>query len=233
MRFRRHGKPARDDAAQEEAAQARAPQTERRGIARRGVAHASPRHEAPGAGAGAPSRRPDEPPRHRRPLRDVIILALIGVVGFLVAWMVLAPVSIWRDEGTVPRVIGMGLTEARTELTAQGYRVTVAEGDAHMSAPRGEVYWQDPPPGTAAPAGTSVTVTASTGRLQVPTPDVVGLDQVQAERVIIASGLKVGARDSVTDRTEVGGVVLGTRPSAGMARLVGSSVDLIINGAAR
>ena len=74
---------------------------------------------------------------------------------------------------------------------------------------------------------------ASTGLLQVPTPDVVGLDQVQAERVIIASGLTVGARDSVTDRTEVGGVVLGTRPSAGMARAVGASVDLIINGAAR
>jgi serine/threonine-protein kinase len=147
--------------------------------------------------------------------------------------MVLAPVSIWQDQGTVPRVIGLGLTEARNKLAAEGYRVTVAEGDTHVSAQRGEVYWQDPPPGTTAPPGTSVTVTASTGLLQVPTPDVVGLDQVQAERVIIASGLTVGARDSVTDRTEVGGVVLGTRPSAGMARAVGASVDLIINGAAR
>ena len=221
MKFRRHGKPPREDepipSAEE---QGDVEMTPRRGIARRGVGPRQP--------ADQPTSR-----RAGRPLRDILIVALIGVVGFLVAWMVLAPVSIWQDEGTVPRVIGMGLTEARTELTTEGYRVTVADGDAHISAPRGEVYWQDPPPGTTAPPGTSVTVTASTGLLQVPTPDVVGLDQVQAERVIIASGLKVGARDSVTDRTEVGGVVLGTRPSAGMARSVGASVDLIVNGAAR
>ncbi|HEU4799923.1 MAG TPA: PASTA domain-containing protein [Gemmatimonadales bacterium] len=224
MKFRRHGKPVRDDAEGAHVSapdQVGAPEPERRGIARRGVALAN----APAA--ESPSRRA------ARPLRDIFIIVLIGLVGFLVAWMVLAPVSIWQDEGTVPRVVGMGLTEARTELTTQGYRVTVADGDAHISAPRGEVYWQDPPPGTTAPPGTSVTITASTGLLQVPTPDVVGLDQVQAERVIIASGLKVGARDSVTDRTEVGGVVLGTRPSAGMARSVGASVDLIVNGAAR
>ena len=224
MKFRRHGKPPREDepipSAEE---QGDVEMTPRRGIARRGVGSS-------GSAAEPPSRRAAA---RRRPLRDILIVALIGVVGFLVAWMVLAPVSIWQDEGTVPRVIGMGLTEARTELTTEGYRVTVADGDAHISAPRGEVYWQDPPPGTTAPPGTSVTVTASTGLLQVPTPDVVGLDQVQAERVIIASGLKVGARDSVTDRTEVGGVVLGTRPSAGMARSVGASVDLIVNGAAR
>lgn len=232
MRFRRHGKPAPDDAPQSRAADHdRAPEPERRGVARRGIAK-SPADQPSSRPAAEPSSRPAVRPSSRR-VSDLIILALIGIVGFLVAWMVLAPVSIWQDEGTVPRVIGMGLSEARNELTSEGYRVTVAEGDAHVSAPRGEVYWQDPPPGTAAPPGTSVTITASTGLLQVPTPDVVGLDQVQAERVIIASGLKVGARDSVTDRTEVGGVVLGTRPSAGMARSVGASVDLIINGAAR
>lgn len=191
------------------------------------------RHGKPARESGAARVPPAPQTPRRRPFRDILIIALVGVVGFLVAWMVLAPVSIWQDEGTIPRVIGMGLTEARTELTTQGYRVTVANGDAHISAPRGEVYWQDPPPGTTAPPGTSVTVTASTGLLQVPTPDVVGLDQVLAEKVIVASGLKVGARDSVTDRTEVGGVVLGTRPSAGMARSVGASVDLIVNGAAR
>ena len=214
-----------------EAAHDDAPMPERRGIARRGVAHGRADEPPSRRAAEPPSRRAAKPPSRR--VRDLIILALIGVVGFLVAWMVLAPVSIWQDEGTVPRVIGLGLTEARNRLTAEGYRVNVAEGDAHMSSQRGEVYWQDPPPGTSAPPGTSVTITASTGLLQVPTPDVVGLDQAQAERVIVASGLKVGARDSVTDRTEVGGVVLGTRPSAGMARSVGASVDLIINGAAR
>lgn len=228
MRFRRHATPARDEGQPTASSpeQDSAGQTPRRGIARRGVARGTTTAAEP-PNRGAAGRRTS------RPFRDLLIIALIGVVGFLVAWMVLAPVSIWQDEGTIPRVVGLGLTEARTELTTQGYRVTVADGDAHISAPRGEVYWQDPPPGTTAPPGTNVTVTASTGLLQVPTPDVVGLDQVQAERVIIASGLTVGARDSVTDRTEVGGVVLGTRPSAGMARSVGASVDLIVNGAAR
>jgi beta-lactam-binding protein with PASTA domain len=43
----------------------------------------------------------------------------------------------------------------------------------------------------------------------------------------------VGDIDSVADRSQDLGVVLGTRPSAGAGRRAGDQVDLIINGRER
>jgi beta-lactam-binding protein with PASTA domain len=64
-------------------------------------------------------------------------------------------------------------------------------------------------------------------------PDLVGLDAALAERILAAAGLRVGDIDSVADRTQDLGVVLGTRPSAGAGRRAGDQVDLIINGRER
>jgi beta-lactam-binding protein with PASTA domain len=90
---------------------------------------------------------------------------------------------------------------------------------------------QDPPAGTLAPRSTVVIVTPSAGQMLVAVPDLVGLEMNQAIKVLAAAGLKPGAIDSVIDREEDGGVVLGTRPSAGAGRMPGSTVDLIVNGA--
>lgn len=171
--------------------------------------------------------------RHRRTARDLALVALIGVLAFLGVSLYVAPVPVFSSEGTVPRVIGEELTAARAALTTAGFRVRVGETREHPSAARSVVFWQDPPAETAAPPGATVVLSVSTGREQIVVPDVVGMDQLQAERVIAAAGLRVGTRDSIVDRSELGGVVLGTRPSPGMARRLGGSVDFIVNGAAR
>ena len=182
------------------------------------------RHSPPPAVSG---------PARRRIARDVGIVAAIAVVGFVAAVVWLSPVPLVRREQVVPRVLGVGLDSARRELSLLDYRVVVAEGQGHASAPRGVVVWQDPPPGLALPAGGTVTLTPSAGRLQIPVPDLSGVEAQQAAVILAAAGFRLGAIDTVIDRQRDLGVVLGTRPSAGSARLPGDEIELIVNGASR
>lgn len=181
-----------------------------------------------------PAYRGSERRRFRRIARDISLVLLIVIAGFFASAVWLSPVSVFgRTRASVPSVIGTPLTDARELLTQLGYRVTTQDARAHPSAPRGTVFFQDPPQGTTAPEGTTVTLTVSTGPADVPVPDVAGLDVRHAQRVLEAAGLRMGEVDSIIDRTELGGIVLGSRPSAGMGRRLGSRVSLIVNGAAR
>ena len=172
-------------------------------------------------------------PRRRRLLRDVTIVAVVALLGFAAGTLWLSPVPVVASSGTVPRLIGLELDAARRELSAHGYRAGIADAREHAGARRGTVIAQDPPPGVAMPAGGTVSVTPSAGPATAPVPDLVGLDAALAERILAAAGLKVGDIDSVADRGQDLGVVLGTRPSAGAGRRAGDEVDLIINGRER
>ena len=172
-------------------------------------------------------------PTRRRIARDAGIIAAIAILGFVAAVVWLSPVPLVRTEHVVPRVLGLGLDSARRELASFDYRVVVAEGQEHPSATRGVVVWQDPPPGLAMPAGGTVTLTPSAGRMQVTVPDLGGVEAGQAAAILAAAGFRLGAVDTVIDRQRDVGVVLGTRPSAGSARLPGDEVELIVNGASR
>jgi serine/threonine-protein kinase len=186
----------------------------------------------PDLASGAPMEEPGEPqPRRRSVLRDVLLVLLVAVVGFLVAALWLSPVSLFAHDDAVPLLIGSGLSEAESQLAGLGYRVRVAPAVESPEIERGKIMRQDPPAGTVAPRSTVVIVTPSAGQMPVAVPDLVGLEMNQAIKVLGAAGLKPGAIDSVIDRQEDGGVVLGTRPSAGAGRMPGSTIDLIVNGA--
>ncbi len=190
------------------------------------------RHMRPDIAADAPVEEPGEPqPRRRSVLRDVLLVLLVAVVGFLVAALWLSPVSLFAHDDVVPLLIGSGLSDAEAQLSGLGYRVRVAPAVESPEIERGKIMRQDPPAGTIAPRSTVVIVTPSAGQMPVAVPDLVGLEMSQAITVLGAAGLKPGAVDSVIDRQEDGGVVLGTRPSAGAGRMPGSTVDLIVNGA--
>jgi serine/threonine-protein kinase len=175
------------------------------------------------------SREPQ--PRRRSVLRDVLLVMLVAVVGFLVAALWLSPVSLFAHDDVIPLLVGSSLSDAESQLSGLGYRVRVAPAVESPEIERGKIMRQDPPAGTIAPRSTVVIVTPSAGQMPVAVPDLVGLEMSQAIKVLGAAGLKPGAIDSVIDRQEDGGVVLGTRPSAGAGRMPGSTVDLIVNGA--
>jgi serine/threonine-protein kinase len=190
------------------------------------------RHMRPDIASAPVVEEPVEPhPRRRSVLRDVLLVLLVAVVGFLVAALWLSPVSLFAHDDTVPLLVGTGLSDAEAQLAGLGYRVRVAPAVESPEVERGKIMRQDPPAGTIAPRSTVVIVTPSAGQMPVAVPDLVGLEMNQAIKVLGAAGLKPGGLASVVDREEDGGVVLGTRPSAGAGRLPGSTVDLIVNGA--
>jgi beta-lactam-binding protein with PASTA domain len=62
----------------------------------------------------------------------------------------------------------------------------------------------------------------------VAVPDVIGFNLPQATRIISAGGVRVGTVDTVAGGQERG-VVLATRPAAGVGRPRGAPVALVIS----
>lgn len=177
-------------------------------------------------------RRPGGPPllktvRGRRLLRNMIIIGLACIAGYLVSFK-LYPAPLFSRDHAIPRVLDLGITEAQERITSNGFRVKVTAEEPDPRAPRGKVVWQDPPPGTIAPEGASVQLTPSAGPTTILVPDVINFDAGEAHRVIQAAGLSVGAEDSVSSNVEPG-VVVATRPGPGVSRPNGTAVDLVLS----
>jgi len=169
-------------------------------------------------------------PRTRRLARDIGIVAGVAAAGFVAVWLWLAPSPIGGDDRRVPRLVGEDIAGAEQTLAALGYRARVDAARPNAAAPRGTIIAQDPPGGLALQAGRIVTIVPSAGPAEAPVPELAGLDVTLAARILGAAGLRVGAVDTVLDRSRAAGIVLGSRPSTGAGRVVGSTVDLIVTG---
>jgi serine/threonine-protein kinase len=162
--------------------------------------------------------------------RDIGLVALTFVVGYVISSVWITPGSLTADDQPVPRVIELGMTEARNALTASGFRSRIEGERPNDAVPRGSIIWQDPPPGTVVPANAVVQLVASAGPAPVTVPDVVGLALPYAEKVVEAAGVKVGRVDTVRGGGPEAGVVIATRPAAGNGRPRGAAVDLVVSG---
>jgi eukaryotic-like serine/threonine-protein kinase len=166
--------------------------------------------------------------RGRRVLRGGIIVGVAMVAGYLLSAFWLFPAPIFSRDHSTPRVLDLGLTAAQERLAADGFRVKIAAEEPDPRAVKGRVIWQDPPPGTIVPEGSTVEITPSAGPPTILVPDVVHFDEAEARKVILAAGLVVGREDSVESSMEAG-VVVQTRPAGGLARDAGTPVDLILS----
>ena len=96
------------------------------------------------------------------------------------------------NAGTVPDVIGKSLGEAVSLLEEAGFAVTVKWDKAGPLAP-GTIFGQDPSPGVAAPAQSSVRLTAAGPDPAAATPQLLGLgaDEAAAELALRGIGIEV------------------------------------------
>jgi serine/threonine-protein kinase len=165
----------------------------------------------------------------RRFVRDLGLVALTALLGYGItaAWM--APEKVATSDHSVPRVLQLPADRARAELTRLGFRIRTEGQRPSPDVPRGAVLWQDPPPETVLPPGSTVQLTVSDGPAPVTVPDVVGLSLPYAERILAAAGIKVGSVDTVRAAPEPG-VVMSVQPPPGNGRPRGSSVDLLVSG---
>ena len=128
---------------------------------------------------------------------------------------------------TVPRVIGLSLTDATNELTNAGLKIgtlTQTDGEADQI---GKVVTSDPEPGTKVDGASPVNLAIGIQATNVPVPSVLGQDADDAQKTLEEAGFKV-SRETV-DAGGDEGTVVGTSPTAGTQAKKGSTVTLQIS----
>jgi beta-lactam-binding protein with PASTA domain len=161
-------------------------------------------------------------------LRDMGLVLGTFIIGYGISALWLSPGSMFSKDHSLPRVLEMPEAKARQQLTELGFRPRLDGERSNEIFPAGTVIWQDPPPGTVLQPNSVVLLVVSSGPAMVVVPDVVGLNVPQARTILTAAGVRVGSVDS-TDAGQEAGVVLATRPSAGVGRPRGSGVALVVS----
>jgi beta-lactam-binding protein with PASTA domain len=160
-------------------------------------------------------------------LRIILILAGAALAGYLVT-CVADPAPLIPRDREVARVLGLPLPEAEKELDEQGFKPKVEGEDADPVIPAGHIVWQDPPPETTLPGGTTIHLTVSSGPAAVSVPDVISFELDQARQVMDAAGLRIGTIDSIPSSSEPG-MIIATRPPVGSSKPPGSAVDIVMS----
>lgn len=156
------------------------------------------------------------------------LIALTFVVGYAISVFWLSPGTIFTKDHALPRVLELPEPEARRKLSELGFRPRL-DGERHNDAfPRGTVIWQDPPAATVLPPNSVVQLVVSAGPSLVAVPDVIGMSLPQATKIMSAAGVRPGSVDTVPGGPEPG-VVLATRPSAGVGRPRGSPIAVVVS----
>jgi eukaryotic-like serine/threonine-protein kinase len=161
-------------------------------------------------------------------LRDIGLIAATFILGYGISALWLSPGSVFTKNHSLPRVLEMPEVKAREKLAQLGFRPRLDGERPNDSFPSGTVIWQDPPPGTVLQPNTVVQLVLSAGPSLVAVPDIIGLDLAQARKIMTAAGVRVGTVDTSSTGLE-GGVVLATRPAAGVGRPRGAAIALVVS----
>jgi serine/threonine-protein kinase len=160
-------------------------------------------------------------------LRDIGLILLTFVLGYGISVFWMSPGTVFSKDHPIPRVLELPVDEARRTLSDLGFRPRL-DGERHNDAfPRGTVIWQDPPVATVLPPNSVVQLVLSAGPSLVAVPDVIGMGLPQALKIISAAGVRPGPVDTVAGGQEAG-VVMATRPAAGIGRPRGSVIALVV-----
>ena len=124
----------------------------------------------------------------------------------------------------VPSVVSLTQTQAEAKLRAVGFKPVASP--AVSQAEKGKVIDQSPQAGERFPAGTTVTITVSSGPGEAVVPDVTGFTADSAKAALQAIGLTVSKEESVDDPNVEKGKVIETVPKANETVPAGSAVVL-------
>lgn len=171
------------------------------------------------APVGSESIPSDRPPRRRRWLWLLVpLLIAAALAGFL---LLSGPTQV-----AVPDLVGDQIADAEQQLRRAG--LEVAQEEERDPAPPGEVVEQDPPPGTEADEGSTVTLVVSRGPGDARVPDVVGLPRDEAIKRLERRGF-TAAIDSEFSTSVEAGLVISTFPAHGNESPRGSEVAVTVS----
>ncbi len=133
-------------------------------------------------------------------------------------------ISEGRAQVAVPNVVGQQRGVASAELRNAGLQVDPAAVES--DEPAGRVLSTNPPSGTEVDENATITLTYSRGPEEVP--DVRGLLQAEAVRLVTEAGFNPVVRDE-PDTEEPEGTVVDQSPVAGQTALQGSDVNIFVS----
>lgn len=129
----------------------------------------------------------------------------------------------------VPTLIGQSVFQASDTLAEAGLALGAQEEISSETAAEGKIISQSPEAGTEVEAGSSVSVTVSTGPSTVEVPDLDGLSHSEVSTALAAAGLKLGRQNEVPSETVPEGEVMDQAPAAGTKAKRGSSVSVTVS----
>ncbi len=135
-------------------------------------------------------------------------------------------VSTGPAQATMPDVVGLTRDTAESRLTREGLDVRVQRRES--DEPENDVIEQSPAAGTKVDKGDRVTIVISEGKQQVDVPNLVGLSEDDAKRLLRGDNLGITVRRRTTDNEEEDGQVLDQRPGAGVEVDEGRSIIVIV-----
>lgn len=133
-----------------------------------------------------------------------------------------------RPKVKVPTVENLSLRNARIQLQNFGLKVGSI---SYKSSPfKNTVLSQSISDGTEVEKGTAINLVISDGLgvRMITIPDIIGKTLSEAQRLIITSGLRLGAYRYVPSETKAVNTVVGYEPYGEKSVLEGSEIDLII-----
>ena len=174
----------------------------------------------------------DETDRGRRRQGAYVVLGLAVLAVFIIAALI-AKGFFSGTSGSVhaPNVIGMSQEDAQKTLEAQGLHVgdvkTNPIGTDGNTQKQGLVYAQSPPPNATLKKNGAVDLRISGGTAKATVPNVVTLNQSDANAAIQNAGLIVGTV-TMSDAVGTPGTVLSQSPEAGKSVDAKSPVNITV-----
>ena len=137
-------------------------------------------------------------------------------------------VSKGSDKVTVPNIVGLSLSEARSKAQAVGLSISQTGSDNSDTYDKDIIMSQSPASGSSVSKGSSIGYVISLGKGNVSVPNVVGYSQSGAKSSIESVGLVASFVEQYSETVEKG-VVISTNPSSGTRIEPGSTVTVTIS----
>ena len=166
--------------------------------------------------------------RARRKRRYRLVLALAAVLvalatGAWAAWVFVVPHYTF-----VPRVEGMELAVAGSELREAGLQVEVAASEYSSTVPAGQVIRAEPAAGSRVRTRSVVELVPSKGPELLPVPRVVGMSEAAAKEALRARGFRWSVRDDFHE-TAPQGEVVDQEPGQDVRHEKGATVTITVS----
>ncbi|MEH1012564.1 Stk1 family PASTA domain-containing Ser/Thr kinase [Micromonospora sp. CPCC 206060] len=132
-----------------------------------------------------------------------------------------------KPTATIPKGLEGGTYEA-VAAQLEGLNLKPKEKPVNSERPEGTVTKITPAPGTVVPEGTEVTVEVSRGNIR-EVPNVVGLSEAEATRVLENAGFRVDVEDGPEVDPQEAGRVTDQNPNRGSKKATGSTVVIKVS----